>query len=270
MKKTALILFVLAVTVPAMGAVNITLTQVGDTNQVVIGYNCDASEEVRAFALNIGVSDSAFVEGSAESTGDPNTADYYVWPGSITFTVIDGNTVIDSFGTPVAEQSVDGGVLEMASLYSDKDPNHPVKPVDSGTLASFYVDCSGGNVTVTLSENGKRGNIVLKDPDEIPTVNLPAPLEVICGPAVPACWLCSGQPFGDATGDGKCNVFDLVALRKAWGTNTDTSPHGTAQGEYNCCADHTQDGKVNVFDLVKIRQNWGRTDLGTCDDLSCP
>lgn len=182
MKKTALILFILAVTIPAMGAVNITLTQVGDTNQVVISYSCDASEEVRAFALTIDVNNSAFIVDSPESAVDPNVADYYIYPGSISFTVEDGNTVIDEFGTPIAEQDANGGVLEMASLYSenDPDPNRHDPPADSNDLAYFYVDCNGGNVTVTLSENSKRGGVVLKDPNDAFTLNLPAPLEVVC------------------------------------------------------------------------------------------
>ena len=277
MKKVALALLVLAFAVPAMAAVNITMTKGAgaDANKVTIAYNNTASEEVRAFALNIAVSDGAFVVGSAKPVGDPNVIDYWVYPGSITFTVVDGNTVVDSFGTPVAEPTVDSGVVEMASLYAASDPNHPIKPAQSGSLCSFRVKnvagtCGPDNkIIVTLSLNSKRGNVVLKDPNVTPTVNLPAALDVPCPTGGPACWLCPRQPFGDATGDGQTNLSDLLAMKKAWLTTSAGSPHGTGTGQYNCCADFTQDGSVNLSDLLRLKQNW-LTVGANCADISCP
>jgi hypothetical protein len=62
MKKFALALLVLALTVPAMGAVNITMTAgtLVDCNKVTVAYACTAGEEVRAFALRITVSNKKF------------------------------------------------------------------------------------------------------------------------------------------------------------------------------------------------------------------
>lgn len=278
MKKVALALLVLAFTVPAMGDVNITMTAGAgaDVNKVTIGYNCTGipAEEVRAFALTVAVSDGAFLVGSAAPVGDPNRADYWVYPGSITFTVDEGNTVVDSFGTPVAEQTVDGGVVEMASLYAASDPCHPVKPASSGSLCSFRVKNLPGTcgpdkkVTVSLSLNSKRGNVVLKDPNLTPTVNLPAPLDIICPDAGPACWACVRQPFGDATGDGITDLSDLLALKRSWLKST-SDPHGTGLGQYNCCADFTQDGLVDLSDLLRLKQNW-LSSGATCADISCP
>jgi hypothetical protein len=274
MKKVALALLVIAFAVPAMAAVNISAS-VGtgaDANKVTIGYTCTSSEEVRAFALTIAVSDGAFIVGSAEPVGDPNLIDYWVYPGSITFTVVDGNTVVDSFGTPVAEQTVDSGVLEMASLYAASDPNHPDAPAASGNLCSFWVDCSkagvDNKVVVGLSLNSKRGGVVLKDPNVTPTTNLPVALDVPCVKG-PACWACPRQPYGDATGEGSTNTQDLLALKKAWLTTSAGSPHGTGTGQYNCCADFTQDGAVNTQDLLRLKQNW-LTSGAACGDISCP
>jgi hypothetical protein len=251
-------------TVPAMADVDIIMTN--DANVVTIGYETDG-EEVRAFALEISVSPTGtYVVGSEE----PNAADYYVFPTNITFTVVDGNTVIDELGNPVAESDANGGVLETASLYAANDPcGHTDPPPTSGTLVSFAVDCSQGdpNITVSLALNGQRGNVVLKDPDVTPTVNLPVPLVVSCENA---CWACTNQPLGDATGDGKVNIFDYLAFKKAVGTKADTHPHGTAQGEYNCCADFTQDGQVNIFDYLTLKKGiLTPPPIVTCADISC-
>jgi len=276
MKKVALALLVIAFAVPAMAAVNISAT-VGtgaDANKVTIGYTCTSSEEVRAFALTIAVSDGAFIVGSAKPVGDPNLIDYWVYPGSITFTVVDGNTVVDSFGTPVAEQTVDSGVLEMASLYAASDPNHPVKPAGSGNLCSFWVDCTkaGGDnkVVVGLSLNSKRGGVVLKDPNVTPTVGLPAALDVPCVPGGPACWVCPGQPKGDTNGDGNVNATDYFSFRKSYGTNSTTYPHGTGVGQYNCCCDFSHDGNVNATDYFTFRKYYGTGPYGTCSNITCP
>jgi len=186
MKKVALALLVLAFTVPAMAVVNITAT--ADANKVTIGYNNTGGEEVRAFALEIAVSDGAYIVGS----DDPNLKDYYIFPGSVSFYVVDGNTLILDYGTPIAEQDANGGILETASLYAASDPcGHTGPPASSGTLCSFYVDCSvGGSITVDIALNAKRGGVVLKDPNVTPSTNLPVSLEVPCGAP---CWACPRQ-----------------------------------------------------------------------------
>jgi len=255
MKKMALVMLVLALAIPAMADVEITTTC--DTNIVTIGYNCTAGETVRAFGLDIVVTGGAYVVGSDV----PDANDYYVYPTNMTFTVVEGNTVIDQLGSPIAAADANGGVLEMASLYAANDPCHPTAPPSSGMLVSFAVDMSGsGDITITITENAKRGGVVLEDPDVAATVVLPAPF--ICGGHL-YCYDCPGHAQGDATCDGRVNVLDLVALKKGWGTNRDTSPHGEGLGEYNCCADANDDGRINVLDLVRIKMNWGALYLGS-------
>ena len=254
MKKLALAMLILALAMPAMANVEITLTSPPDSNIVTIGYNNTGGEMVRAFGLEITVSGGVYIVGSDV----PDANDYYVYPSNMTFTVVDGNTVIDQLGSPIAEADENGGVLEMASLYAANDPCHPTQPLPSGVLVSFAVDCGA---TVSLALNGKRGNVVLEDPDVIPAVDLPDDLVVGCDEEI--CWDCPGQPSGDATGDGRANVFDLIKLKQAWGTQ---------QGDaaYNCCADFTQDTRCDVFDLIRLKQNWGASGLGTCTTLDCP
>jgi len=54
---------------------------------------------------------------------------------------------------------------------------------------------------------------------------------------------------GDATGDGTVNIFDAVAVGRAW-----EATRGDAA--YSDAADLTNDGVVNIFDAVAIGRNW--------------
>jgi len=266
MKKFALALLVLAIAVQANAAVNITMTKGAgaDANKVTVAYACTASEEVRAFALQIVVTNKKFSVGSPQAI----SADYYIYPGSIQFAVTGGGeTYISSLGTPVAVQDVNGGVIEMASLYAASDPNHTSAPPSSGNLLSFRVICGAAAETVTLSLDTQRGGIVLKDPNVTPTTNLPQSIS-ICA-VTPACWNCPGQPLGDTNGDGNINATDYFNFKKAYGTAYATHPHGTGVGQYNCCCDFNKDSKVNATDYFTFKKNYGKTGLGTCADKSC-
>jgi len=278
MKKFALALLVLALTVPASATVVLT-SAVSDVNLVTISYNCNAGEKVRAFALDVNAGGKLLV-GSAEAV----STEYYIYPGSIQFDVAgNGETYISDLGSPMAEQTVSGGVIEMASLYAANDPNHSSAPPSSGGLVKFRINCPpGGPVTVKIALNTKRGGVVLEDPNVSPTVTLPVDLVVICAEQN-KCWLCPTQTYGDATGsvalsppDGKVNIYDLLALRKAYGTNSATSPHGKGVVQYNCCTDFCgstagspPDGKVNIYDLLRLRKNYGQTFGTACGDGSC-
>jgi len=297
MRNIALAIIVLAVTIPAMADVDITISS--DANKVTIGYDCNEGEVVRAFALNIDVNNGAFVVGSAASAVDPNVADYYIYPGSISFTIVDGNTVIDvpNFGTPVAEQDANGGVLEMASLYStnDPDPNRHDPPGASGDLATFYVDTSDGNcVTVTLSEDSKRGGVVLEDPNEAFTLNLPDPLE-ICEECLvvgqvkggvlitqamydlwktldsPECWCYDCHFRGDINNDGWIDFADIVGTDGIGGTIYD----GWLDSwniQYHPCSDINNDGWIDFGDIVGSDGIGGTVMDGWLDgwDTGCP
>ncbi len=247
MRNIALAIIVLAITIPAMGKVTITLEN--SSNMVTIGYDCNEGELVRAFALNIDVNDGAYVIGSAGFPGDPNTSDYYVCPGSITFTVVDGNTVIDQFGTPIAEEDANGGVLEIASLYAAADPCHPAPPAASGVLCTFDVNCDGReSVLVTITgENGKRGGVVLEDPNAAVTLVLPDPLEVPCGCAC----------YGDVTDDDMVTTDDMIRIAtwlNDYGVtiNRKTTIPSTDTEHYDPCADVNGDDMITTDDMIRI------------------
>jgi len=264
---------VLALTVPV--SANVVLTSAvgtgADANLVTISYNCTGvpAEKVRAFALDVNAG-GKLVVGSAAPIPVGGVIHYYVYPGSIQFAVTGGGeTYISDLGTPMANQTVAGGVVEMASLYAASDPNHTSAPPSSGGLVKFRINCPPGPVTVKITLNTQRGGVVLEDPNVIPTVTLPADL-VVCPSGTPPCWSCPGQPLGDTNGSGTINATDYFNFKKSYGTGSATHPHGTGAGQYNCCCDFNKDLKVNATDYFTFKKNYGKTGLGTCADISCP
>jgi hypothetical protein len=241
---------------------DVTITLDNDGNEVTIGYDCNEGEVVRAFALEIDVNDGAYVIGSAGFPSDPNTADYYVCPGSMTFTVEDGNTVIDDFGSPIAEEDANGGVLEIASLYAAADSNHPAPPASSGDLCTFAVDCDGReSVLVTITgENGKRGGVVLEDPNEAFTLVLPDPLEVPCACACP----------GEVTGDDKVSAADVIQLAGWVGAYGTGRPPSVNADDYDPCGDVTGDGLISAADVIKVSGWVGAYGTGRPPAVDCP
>jgi len=250
---------------------------VSDGNKVTVKYGCTASEEVRAFALQIAVTNGKF---SVLSPQEIST-DYYVYPGSIQFAVdSNGATYISDLGSPVAEQDPNGGVIEMASLYAASDPNHPNPPPTGAgpyALLSFGVDCDSGPQTVTLSLDTKRGGVVLKDPNITPTVNLPAPLVVPCtteclvvgkncgGVMItqamydrwvtlgrPNCWCYPCHYRGDINGDCLVNATDLMGTDGPGGAILDGWRDGWnfPYTALIACADINNDGLINATDLM--------------------
>jgi hypothetical protein len=291
MKKLALAMLILALAIPAMADVEITISN--DANIVTIGYNNTGGEMVRAFPLEIAVSGEAYIVGSDV----PDANDYYVYPTNMTFTVVDGNTVIDQLGSPIAEADANGGILEMASLYAANDPLHPAAPPASGTLVSFAVDCAGGDVTVTIAENGKRGGVVLEDPDVDPTVTLPAPLVVVCGGTEclvvgqvcggititqamydnwvtigkDASWCFATHFAGDANMDCKVNAADILSGPNPNYQDSFGSIYPAANYRPSC--DHNNDLKVNAADIISSIPGAGlQNNFGTIFTLppDCP
>jgi hypothetical protein len=273
MKKVALALLVLAITVPAMAEVDITVSN--DANVVTIGYETDG-EIVRAFALNVDVNNGGFVAGSVV----PNTDDYWVYPTNMTFTIVDGNTVVDEYGSPIAGESNAGGVLEMASLYGENDPCRQDAPPSSGTLCTFAIDANcavAASFTVSLDLNAQRGGVVLEDPDAAVTVNLPSDLVVPCIPPHPCtlvvgeviggvlitqpmkdlheslgwpdCWCYDCHVRGDTNGDNVIDSTDLLGTDGPGGAILD-GWYDAWNTAYDACADTSNDGIIDSTDLL--------------------
>lgn len=276
MKKIILVMVVLMFAAPAVADVVVKAEQTGP-NEVTISYDVnslDANDVIRAFGVDITVDNGVTIVGiSGYKVGESTAADkgYGIFPGSIDINETTGT--VNDYGTPVGDPcqypdtlpglGSSGVSIEMGSLYVD-DANAPDA---NGVLCVLGLDSGGAaDCNLVIAGNTTRGEVVMED------VQAPAPGVLYIGCKVmfvPPCWTCPMQPFGDATGDGNVNIFDYLALKLAWGTNSDTSPHGTGSGEYNCCADFNQDGKVNIFDYLILKLNWGATG-DSCADISCP
>jgi len=277
MKKVLLSLLVLAFVVPAMGAVNITLTQGPEPNSVLVGYQCTAGEAVRAWALDLAVSDKALITSSALRQGltrpAVDDANYYLTPTNASFSTVGGVLRVWNYGSPIVAADVNGCIIEMASLYAANDPcvAHKFGPPSSGTLVKLFVTaanmgCDGVISVQVTGANAKRGGVVLENGTTV-AVSLPGALNLI-NDTGPAAWRGVSQSKGDATGDGQVNLSDLLQLRKSW-LKTTADPHGTLTGQYNCAADFNRNGSVNLQDLLVLRQNWLVAGLASCP-ANCP
>lgn len=283
MKKIIFTLVVLLLASPAWAEVLIECSSPNDANGwVTVTYDSsDETELVRAFAIDISVGDATIID-----INDNLNDDYDVFPGTIE---IDENGIVTNPGTAVAPggdpESCSGDpncrTIEMGSLYVGEGN----APATSGVLLAFQVD---GNCDIVITGNVIRGTVVLENVS-VADINAPGCtvdyLDCYEGPnptqwalqGKPKAWCCDGQQLGDSSSttpgqsDGACNVLDLFAVKRAWGKNFATGPWGTANGEYNCAADHNHDGYVNVLDLFVVKQNWGQT-VGTgCTDAGdCP
>jgi hypothetical protein len=283
MQKILLALLVLAIAVPAMAAsdVTITLAKTPEVNAVVVGYSMANSKEARAFPLNIAVTDKALWPGKVLRL----SSDYYVTPTNVQFLVVGGTTWINQLGSPMVLTDPNGGIVEMASLYAVNDPcGHTGPPPVKADLVKFYVnnDCNKAGadrkITFAVTQNAQRGNIVLKDPNVIPTVTLPAATfyipciactcmkltdpNTICGGVPitktrynnwvqigkPQSWCHPGHYAGDASLDCKVTSADVVgpALPNFIASFNKTWPDPA----YQAACDVTEDKKITSADVL--------------------
>lgn len=281
MRKFAFVVLVLAFALPAMAANDVVLsfTKTPDVNTVVLNYKFNNGKEARAFALDIAVTDSAYVVGSVVSQSN----DFYIHPTNITFDVNSGGiTYIKDNGSPAVNETVNGFTLEMASLYAAGDPNHPAAPPATGSLVSFKIDskCAGNadrKIMFTVTENAQRGGIVNIDPNIALTKTMPSAtfylpcLDCACMVVTTPATVCGGVPItttrltnwvtvgkpgswchpahyaGDCNLDCKVNAADvsgpaLPNFAAAFGA---TYP----AANYQAACDITEDKKVNATDI---------------------
>jgi len=294
MRKFSLILAVLLFTVPAWATVTITCQQVGTSNDVLVSYVNTEAKKVRAFALDITVNN-----GVISAVDDSVSSWYTIYPGSIV--IVDGEVTDD--GTAVADPNdhpdtkpgigTNGITVEMGALYAPPDDANG--PPNSGDLLKFTNTVTSGNTTVTITENGSRGGVVLTDPNANPAVVASGCIIMReCYPSCkpdyqtwvnvnrPLCWCAPylRQCHGDVdnamegntkTGYNYVHFKDLAVLLTAWSILEPATPPipsgpGINWPDPNICADfdhgapegNTKTGynRVHFKDLAILLAKW--------------
>ena len=279
MKKVILLLAVLLLASPALGAVRITVEPDGDL--VAINYETDG-EKVRAFALDIMVDAGTITDITGFIRGESTAENpgYGIFPANFgRFITVDvetgevGDWNIADY-TPVADPcdpgalgglGTDGITIEMGALYYPTDDSSPNAPGNSGTLCQLLLS-EDANVTVALNE--ARGGIVLTDPEVAATVDLLGATDTAVGGGddllaashpdydewvavgKPACWAYPRQCHGDADGmlegNSESGLYhvgpaDLNVLIAAWQVKEPPFGPGIASIENGICADFARD-----------------------------
>ena len=298
MRTMILALAVVLLAAPAWAGVTITVTKISDT-KVAIGYNATSElpELVRAFALDLTVTDGNIVDINDYAVGDDNHG-YGIFPGNFSlYITVNGTTgKVDSWDdpnyTPVAPAGDPGALggldtngitVEMGSLY---DTNAPAA---IGVLCTVTV--SAGTKKLCVTGNAIRGNIVMEDAAEVDPCEVCYMFVTDCFPSTfttypdwvtygkPDCW-CNSAIKPSATGNYQCDgdgdngvqtyykyriyTNDLNLLIPNWKKKI---------ADANPCADYAHDAqtyykyRVYTNDLQKLIDNWKKKDAdlpGNC------
>jgi hypothetical protein len=259
----------------SFAAVTITATQGtgDDDHSVTISYT--ATEAIRAFALDIYITDSnAEIDNIRDyEVGDNNG--YGIFPGRFREAGIDPadpNWYMANYNPTAAGGDPDrqpglgyaGITVEMGSLYTAGN-----EPPLYGDLFVIDINDNGSmDCNLCISLNETRGGIVNEDAEEVTTTNLPicatyVLLQAGCFPSghpdyalwqavgEPSCWCYPRQCHGDADGgyEGSAKggywyvgTPDLDILISGWLTLE--PPKGTGLSGNQICADfaHDQEG----------------------------
>jgi len=297
MRKMILALVVVLLAAPAWADVTITLEN--NDGVVTVGYDSTGEAElVRAFALDISVTDGTITDVTDFAVGDDNGG-YGIFPGNFSrFITVDGQTgEVADWGaegyTPVADVNDTGAAgalgssaitIEMGSLYDTQ------APAKTGVLCKVVVD---GGTQLCVTTNAIRGGVVLENaaqavaadvcvdlgsPECFPSTNAQYNDWVALGK--PACWCAAPDGTGyqcDGDTDGKDSGFparyrvylgDLNVLIANWQKKANDAT-------LDPCADvdHKDSGfparyRVYLTDLNILIANWQKKDAALAGD--CP
>jgi len=264
-----LALAVVLLAAPAWADVTITVTKISDT-KVAIGYDATSElpELVRAFALDLTVTDGNIVDINDYAVGDDNHG-YGIFPGNFSlYITVNGTTgKVDSWDdpnyTPVAPADDPGALggldtngitVEMGSLY---DTNAPAA---IGVLCTVTV--SAGTKKLCVRGNAIRGNIVMEDAAEVDPCEVCYTFVVV----PPDCFPSTFTTYPDWVTYGKPNCWCNSAIKPG------------ATGNYQCDgdADGVTSGppfqyRIYIADLSKVVGNWkkkmGAAGLDPCADI---
>jgi hypothetical protein len=168
---------------PGFCSAGMTFSCDSDAGVVTVYFVDNTCEQLRAVGLDITADSGAVIT----AVNDVNPA-YWVYPGSIDINekgdiIGYGNAVADVCEYPdgtLPGLNSYGVTTEMGSLYWG-DAN---APEDSGVMLTLTVD---KECTVTVTNNERRGGVVLEDPEADPGDNLPIECEFSPDEGCPTC-----------------------------------------------------------------------------------
>jgi hypothetical protein len=272
-----IVLFIAALlfmAVPVMAVSNVDINCTASGNWVTVSYTSNLNR-IRAFALDINTNGANITDVCSLNTN------YRIYPGQIS--IVDGN--VNAYGTPYdpCELNSPKVTIEMGSLYTldsnyagDPNAGYLTQPPGLGpsNLLKFRV---AGACHYVVDVNLRRGGIVMEDPDEQPTDNLPYDGNVVLECYVwegqtqaqydnwvevnkPECWCYPRQCHGDADGKAAGNAFigftyvdqpDLSVMAVGWKVRNPPQGTGILNLSFNgipaACADFAHDKVGNII-----------------------
>lgn len=251
MKKFIVSLAILALAVPAMAGITVSAVDAdlaGAGLLCNISYATNDSQLPRAFGINVSLSDGATIT----AINSINQL-FYVTP--TTFQLVgttpdwDKNNNPDSASYAVVAGGVgtSGMTLEMGSLYADNDPVHKTAPGTTGVICSFTVSKA---CTVTITEDGLRGGVVMEDV----SLNVPGYVTLVPGNMVTASvvtcrdMLTTAQQtlYDRYVAAGKNPALTWCNQYHCWGDGDNANQTVLAQGTF----------RIYTNDLNKVTSNW--------------
>lgn len=283
MRKIIFALVLLMLAAPAWAEVLITGVDQADEANAVISFANSEGQHVRAFSVDI-IVDGGAVISAVECLND----DYYVYPGSVEISDNEvtnpGSCVCDdSYDDTLGGLDTNGVTIEMASLYSPNDPEHPNEPADSGVLLKITL-VGNDQQTVCIRANGLRGGVVMEDASTVEpnapcfTVDLPQSRcmgdshpDLLEWQAVgePNCWCYPRQCRGDVDAAQEYGSYWVLLLDldqfKTYFGETGVS------GEPGICSDLAHDEEYGSYrvllnDLNEFKLYFGETTVPCCDE----
>lgn len=235
---------VLLLVAPAMAEVKITCSQGFESNVITVSYDALSEANLpRAFALDITLVDTYDTDNAvitsvtAAKVGESNSSSrgYGIFLGTDGVDINENTGEIikppagRGWGNPAANPAdpcalpgigTKAVTVELASLYKGpQGVGNPNAPAKNGALMTFTVNDKICDVVITL--NARRGGIVMEDPDQVVTVNLPGvgatPAFAIECPRD----VCGGPPYAAPFGpkDGVIDGWDYSRVSGNWGTS---------------------------------------------------
>jgi hypothetical protein len=204
-QRILLIVAMLLIATPAFATVNITVTQgtAADVNKLTVRYDCNASEAVRAFALDFTLTNGGNPKLTFSNIADFNRGEsnkpgggYGIFPGQFRNQIDPANpnwyaqyyypvapsNDVDSNGQGMGESKM---IVELGTLYKDTNA-----PGTSGTLFTVRLDPNSGETCSDLAvvTNAIRGGVVLENGSSVaPNITItPTHVCVKVCPAAPA------------------------------------------------------------------------------------